>query len=102
MDQPQVFDQAFDPVSGIAWRLGRIITMMKAGFGVILLLARGGSSAGGASAPPSSGQADSDGGTAADCPATLNCQPPTNDKNALCTLPRAELEKRCPNTKILD
>ena len=59
----------------------------------ILLAACGGATAAPASSAPS---------TSNDCPATLNCQPPTNDKNPVCQLPDAERQKRCPNTRFLD
>jgi hypothetical protein len=46
--------------------------------------------------------AGSDTGSAATCPATLNCQPPTDDKDALCKLSAADLKQRCPNTKVVE
>ena len=42
------------------------------------------------------------GSASTDCPPSLNCQPPTNDKDPLCQLPSAELARRCPKTSVAE
>ena len=62
----------------------------------------GNQSASSKSAPATKASAGNAPGSAAACPASLNCQPPTNDKDPLCQLTPAELKQRCPSTQVLE
>ena len=73
---------------------------MKSLWMVLFLVACGGAAA--KPATVSNDKPVANDAAAPDCPATLNCQPPTNDENPVCSLPAPERQKRCPNTRFLD
>jgi hypothetical protein len=78
--------------------------MLKAlAFALIVVSCAGNSNQGSPAQPPANPPpGGSAGSSAADCPATLDCMPPTNDKSALCQLPADALKRRCPNTQVTE